>query len=63
MLFEEEAKEILVGACDVFMYEVTGSEIPENSVIETAEHSVGHCSGGFTVDYKPTKRFLQKLES
>lgn len=55
MLFEAEAKEILVGACDVFMYQFTGDAVPEDSVIETAEHSVGHCSAGFTVDYKPTK--------
>lgn len=55
MLFEAEAKEILIGAADVFMYQFEGTEIPEHSVIETAEHSVGHCSGGFTVDYKPTK--------
>lgn len=55
MLFEAEAKEILVGACDVFMYQFDGKEIPENATIETAEHSVGHCSSGFTVDYKPTK--------
>ena len=44
MLFEAEAKDILIGACDVFMYPFTGSEIPEDAVIETAEHSVGHCS-------------------
>lgn len=55
MLFEAEAKEILIGAADVFMYRFDGKEIPEDSVIETAEHSVGHCSSGFTVDYKPTK--------
>lgn len=55
MLFEAEAKDILVGACDVFMFQFSGTEIPEDSVIETAEHSVGHCSSGFTVNYKPTK--------
>lgn len=55
MLFKAEAKDILIGACDVFMYPFTGSEIPEDAVIETAEHSVGHCSSGFTIDYKPTK--------
>lgn len=55
MLFEAEAKDILVGACDVFMQEFDGTEIPEDSEIETAEHSVGHCSSGFTVDYKPTE--------
>lgn len=55
MLFEAEAKEILIGAADVFMYQFDGDKVPEHSVIETAEHSVGHCSSGFTVDYKPTK--------
>lgn len=55
MLFEAEAKDILIGAADVFMYQFDGKEIPEDSVIETAEHSVGHCSAGFTVNYKPTK--------
>lgn len=47
--------EILIGACDVYMYEFTGTELPEHSVIEAEEHNVGHCSSGFTVDYKPTK--------
>lgn len=47
--------EILLGAGEVFLYEFTGVEIPEDDVIETAEHNVGHCSSGFTVDYKPTK--------
>lgn len=55
MLFEAEAKEILLGTADVFMYQFDGDTLPEDSVIETAEHSVGHCSSGFTVDYKPTK--------
>lgn len=51
----ENEKDILIGACDVYMYEFTGTEVPENEVIETEEHNVGHCSSGFTVDYKPTK--------
>lgn len=55
MLFEAEAKDILIGAADVFMYQFDGKEVPEDAVIETAENSVGHCSGGFTVNYKPTK--------
>lgn len=44
--------EILIGACDVYMYEFTGTEIPEHATIETEEHDVGHCSSGFTVNYK-----------
>lgn len=47
--------EILIGAGEVYMYEFTGAELPTDSEIETEEHNVGHCSGGFTVDYKPTK--------
>ena len=47
--------EILIGACTVYMYEFTGTEIPEHATIETEEHDVGHCSSGFTVNYKPTK--------
>ena len=50
-----DINEILIGACDVYMYEFTGSEVPESVEIETDEHNVGHCSSGFTVDYKPTK--------
>lgn len=50
-----DINEILIGACDVYLYEFTGTELPENATIETDEHKVGHCSSGFTVDYKPTK--------
>ena len=50
-----DINEILIGACDIYMYEFTGAELPENTTIETDEHNVGHCSSGFTVDYKPTK--------
>lgn len=50
-----DEKDILLGACDVFMYEFGGTVIPEHSVVEAPEHNVGHCSSGFTVDYKPTK--------
>ena len=51
---KHDKDEIILGAGEVFVYEFTGSEIPEDSVVETAEHNVGHCSGGFTIDYKPT---------
>ena len=47
--------EILLGAGEVYMYEFTGSEIPEHSVIETEAHNVGHTSGGASIEYKPTK--------
>lgn len=51
----KDKEEILIGACDVYMYEFSGDTIPEHAEIETDAHNVGHCSGGFTVDYKPTK--------
>lgn len=50
-----EKDEILLGAGEVFIMEFTGTEIPEDSVIETETNNVGHCSGGFIVNYKPTK--------
>ena len=37
-----DINEILIGACDVYMYEFTGTEVPENTTIETDEHNVGH---------------------
>ena len=47
--------EILLGAGEVYMYEFSGTELPEDSEVETDAHNVGHCSGGFTINYKPTK--------
>lgn len=47
--------EIILGAADVFMYEFSGEDLPEDSAIETDEHLVGHTSGGASVEYKPTK--------
>lgn len=44
---------IILGDGEVYMYEFDGTEIPEDSVIETDEHNVGDCSGGFSIDYKP----------
>ena len=29
------------------------TEIPVHAEIETDEHNVGHCSGGFSLEYKP----------
>lgn len=37
------------------MMKFTGTQLPEENTIETEANNVGHCSGGFTVDYKPTK--------
>lgn len=47
--------EIVLGAGEVFMYEFDGTELPEDAEVEVPEHNVGHCQGGFTIDYKPTK--------
>lgn len=49
----EDKQEILLGAGELFMFEFDGTEIPEHDVIETLTHNVGHCSGGFSLDYKP----------
>lgn len=51
----KDKNDILLGAGEVYMYEFTGEALPEDSVIETPVHNVGHCSRGFSVDYKPTK--------
>lgn len=50
-----DKNEILLGAGEVYMLTFTGNQLPEDTEIEKAENNVGHCSGGFTVDYKPTK--------
>lgn len=47
--------EIILGAGEVYMYEFVGTTIPTNEIIETEEHNVGSCSGGFSIDYKPEK--------
>ncbi|MEG2412625.1 MAG: hypothetical protein RSA29_17705 [Clostridium sp.] len=48
-------EEIVLGAGEVFMYEFTGVEMPTHEIIETADHNVGSCSSGFSIDYKPEK--------
>lgn len=47
--------DIIMGAGEVYMQEFEDDAIPDNEEIETPEHNVGHCSGGFSVDYKPEK--------
>lgn len=47
--------EIILGAGELYMYEFTESTIPEHTVIETDLHNVGHCSGGFSIEYKPKR--------
>lgn len=52
-------QEIILGAGEVYMYEcptLTAGEIPTDAIIETDTHNVGHCSGGFSIDYKPEKK-------
>lgn len=51
----KDKNEILLGAGEVYMYEFMGDTIPENNVIETEDHNVGHTSGGASIDYKPKK--------
>lgn len=55
MAANNQTDEIIFGAADVYMYEFSGSEIPEDSAVESEEHLVGHTSGGASVEYKPTK--------
>lgn len=51
----ENKDEILLGAGELYLSIFDGTEIPEDSVLEVETNNVGHCSGGFTVNYKPTK--------
>lgn len=52
---EEDRDDVLLGAGEVYLYEFTGNTLPTNEEIETEQHNVGWCSGGFSVEYKPTK--------
>ncbi len=47
--------EIIFGAGELYMYEFAGKEIPPHETIETDDHNVGHCSGGFSAEYKPDR--------
>jgi len=49
----KDNNEVILGAGEVFMYEFSDDTIPGHTEIETEEHNVGHCSGGFSIDYKP----------
>lgn len=51
----KDKDEIILGAGEVYITEFTGDAIPEDTEIEKEESNVGHCSGGFSVNYKPTK--------
>ncbi|EPY2286760.1 hypothetical protein ACXAT6_004047 [Clostridium sporogenes] len=51
----KDNNEIMLGAGEVYMYEFNEAELPTNEIIETEEHNVGYCSGGFKIDYKPKK--------
>lgn len=50
-----EKDEIIFGAGELYLSEFTGNAIPEDEEIEIPDSNVGHCSGGFSVDYKPEK--------
>lgn len=45
--------EIIMGAGELYMVIFNGTEIPSNEEIETEGNNVGHCQGGFSIDYKP----------
>lgn len=45
--------EIIMGAGELYLMVFEGAEIPEHEVIESVENHVGHCQGGFSIDYKP----------
>lgn len=47
--------EIVMGAGEVFLMIFDGGEIPTNEEIEVEANNVGHCQGGFSIDYKPEK--------
>lgn len=51
----EENKDIILGAGEVYMYEFKEEQIPGHEKIETENNNVGHCHGGFAIDYKPEK--------
>lgn len=55
----KDNNDIILGAGELFMYEFTGAEIPTHEIVETVDHNVGHCSGGFSIDYKPDKYDVQ----
>lgn len=45
--------EIIMGAGELYMMIYNSGTIPSNEEIETTENNVGHCQGGFSIDYKP----------
>ncbi|MEG2740556.1 hypothetical protein [Clostridium sp.] len=47
--------EIMLGSGELYMYEFTGTELPDNTTIETDKNNVGYCNSGFKIDYKPKK--------
>lgn len=51
----KQIDELILGAGEVYLYEFDGAEIPADETIETESNNVGHCSGGFSVEYKPEK--------
>ncbi len=50
-----DKNEIILGAGELYLMLFNGTELPEESVIEAEKNNVGHCQGGFKIDYKPTK--------
>lgn len=58
MAEKRDANEILMGAGDLFLMDIpkgtTLTSVPADDVIETDENNVAHCSGGSSIEYKPT---------
>lgn len=51
----KDKDDILLGSGELFLLIFNGTTLPEDATIETDENNVGHCSGGFSISYKPTK--------
>lgn len=52
---KKDKDEIIFGAGEVYVAEFKDSIPESHEEIETAENHVGHCQGGFVVEYKPEK--------
>lgn len=52
---KKDKDEIIFGAGEVYMAEFKDNIPERHEEIETAENHVGHCQGGFVVEYKPEK--------
>nr|WP_072514040.1 hypothetical protein [Ndongobacter massiliensis] len=49
----EKKDQVVFGAGELYLMDFTASEIPAHDQIEVEVNNVGHCQGGFSVEYKP----------